>query len=333
MRVLLRADAGGDRGTGHVMRCLTLAETLRERGHDPVLLGSIEGVGWLDQRIRESGVPVLAAEADSLELAAVRAARAERVVVDSYRIPADTIGAVDAVVPVLAIVDGDTRGIRAHRYLDQNLGAERTAHPPEIASRMLAGARYALTRSEILAARRERPWEFRGAPPRVLAVLGGTDPTAAAPAVAGSLAGVRGIAITMVAAPAHLDAVRDALADASAAEVIAVTPELPALLAEADVVVSAAGTSAWDVGALGAPAVLIGVVDNQRASLAAIAREGIALTIDASRDPRALAGTGELVARLLADEPLRRTLAERCRAVFDGRGAERVAVALEQTAG
>jgi spore coat polysaccharide biosynthesis predicted glycosyltransferase SpsG len=327
MRVLLRADAGGDRGAGHVMRCLTLGEELGVRGHEVRLMGDLAGMGWLRERAQATGITVQPCAVDTLDIESVLAWRPDRVVVDSYDIPAELIGAVDDRIPVLAIVDGDHRGMRARLLLDQNLGATAA---PDAEARVLAGPAYALIRSEIVAGRRDRPWEFRAEPPHVVAVLGGTDPTAAAPAVAASLARVEGVAVTVVSAPAHLDAVRGALATAPDARAAPVTPDLPALLAAADLIVSAAGTSAWDVCTLGTPAVIIAVVDNQVPSLGAIDDAGLALTIDASEDAGALAQAGDLVARLLGDDDLRRRQAERCRALFDGRGAERVVTRLEQ---
>ncbi len=56
---------------------------------------------------------------------------------------------------------------------------------------------------------------------------------------------------------------------------------------------------------------------------------GLALGVDAADDSGALDRIGPLVARLLADEALRRTLAAACLTAFDGHGAERVADALE----
>jgi len=290
-----------------------------------VLVGALPELAWLRAAVEASGMRVIPAAADSLDLDELLALEPDRVVVDSYRIDAAAITELNEALPVLAIIDGDDRGMRATWFLDQNLGADDAwPHVP----RFLAGATFALVRRAVLSARRPEPWRIVGDPPRILSFMGGTDPTGSSARVAASLAALaRPLDLTVIAPVDDHAAV--AAAAPAGTTVIAPTPDLPALLAAADLVVSAAGTSAWDVCTLGTPAVLVGVVDNQSASLAAATRAGLVLGVDAAIEgPDAVAGVGALVARLLDDETLRRELSTASRALFDGQGAERVVDAI-----
>ena len=115
---------------------------------------------------------------------------------------------------------------------------------------------------------------------------------------------------------------------------IAPTPSLPKLFAESDIVVSAAGTTAWDVCSLGIPSVLMATAENQLLSMRRAAREGVALGVDLV-DDRLTVGLSELVddvARLIEDADLRTRLARACASAFDGSGPMRVAEALEDMA-
>ena len=325
MRVVFRADASVTQGSGHLMRCLTLAEAVRDRGHEAVFVSAISAVGWLAEHLAATGFDVHPAVADELDAGAVLALDPDWVVVDSYRIDAGAISGLAARAHVLAVVDGETRGIDAALYLDQNLGAER--QPPPATGTMLAGARFALVRGEIVAQRRPEPEALRR-PPRVTAFIGGTDPTGVIVGVAAQLAVVRAeFELTIVTPEAWHRGVRAALGS-RAATVLAPTPELPALLGDADVIVSAAGTSAWDVCTLGIPALFIGVVDNQSASLAEVVERGLALGIDLGEGEPVELVAGHL-GRLLSDASLRRDLSARCLRLFDGRGAQRVVEAME----
>jgi len=312
MRIALRADAGGRRGTGHVMRLLTLGEELAARGHEAVLAGSLGGVAWLAERIARSPVRHLASEPDLLEAAAFEGA--DRAVVDSYLIDPAAIGALGRTLKVLAVVDGGDRGIDAALYLDPTPGAEATL-PPTRAARTLAGAPYALVRRELLELRRDAPRPV-GPRPRIVVFMGGTDSTGALGpvlvALGDALPKAELVPVTVLPLPGA----------------VAPTPELPALLAGADLVVCAAGTSAWDVCTLGVPAVLVAVVENQRPGIAFAREAGLAGTVDAASDADALASAGGEAARALGDESLLAMRFVRTRALFDGRGAERVADAL-----
>ena len=328
----MRADGGASQGSGHIMRCLTLAEALRSRGHDVELAADIDGVPWLESYVAECGFPRVSARAHRIDGDALTARRPDVVVVDSYRIPAAEISALAARVPVLAIVDGDHRGIEADLYLDQNLGAEDRAWPTTPGTRVLAGAAYALVRSEIRDARRDEPWRITGVP-RVLALMGGTDATGGIVLVAAQLASLGSpVDLTVIAGDTHRDAVSAELSAVPSARVVAPTVRLGELFAEADIVVSAAGTSSWDICTLGLPAVMVAVVDNQVESLRQMVDRGLVLGIDASLDVSAFAGIAPAVERLIADESARQQLSRRSVEQFDGRGASRVADALEQLA-
>jgi spore coat polysaccharide biosynthesis predicted glycosyltransferase SpsG len=323
MRILLRADAGEARGTGHVMRCLTLGEALTARGHTVELMGRISGVPWLEQHLIRLGMPVHDVATDSLDPSQVAALRADRIVVDSYWIDPLLISRADRTAPVLAIIDHDSRGIEASWFLDQNLGAEDRVWSPGVEPRLLAGSRYALVRSDMVRQRRDRGWVLPPSP-SVVAFMGGTDPHRYMTQVATSLARVApGLDFTAVTTTDQLPDVAEAVRAMPNGRAIPPTPDLPELLGDADVVVSAAGTSAWDVLTLGRPTVLVGVVDNQSESLALAVERGLALGLDATRED--ISPVGRQVVELLGDETLRRRLVTAASELFDGAGADRVA--------
>jgi len=323
LRVVLRADAGLLTGTGHVMRCLSLAEELMSRGHEIFLVTAPFDVSWLEQLVVESGVSVKSCTAGDLARETILGLVPDWVVVDSYSIAAEEITALDTFVPVLAVVDGETRGVVATILLDQNLGAEERVNGPA----WLAGSQFALVRDAVLDQRRTDPWRLRGTSRSVLSFMGGTDPHAASIGVAHALAESVGFDLLLIAPEPMHD--RLARAGRIGTKVIAPTAGLPALLGAADLVITAAGTSAWDVCALGIPSIMVAVVDNQQQSLVKVIAGGLALGVDAVRDPNSLSALGGMVDQLLTDEDLRRSVSIASANAFDGFGKSRVADRME----
>jgi spore coat polysaccharide biosynthesis predicted glycosyltransferase SpsG len=58
MRLVFRADASPDLGTGHVMRCSSIAEEALARKIPCVFVGSMGGVRWIEERLAVLGIPV-----------------------------------------------------------------------------------------------------------------------------------------------------------------------------------------------------------------------------------------------------------------------------------
>lgn len=331
--IVLRCDGGGAYGVGHVMRQLALADELRSRDLAPRFIGRLTGADWLAGMLAGRDLAFEPAAADFT--AQVRALGASAVVLDGYHLPGDYgVSLRTAGVPVAAMVDyAFGAGQAADLYVDQNLGADPeqslppAARPPD--SQVLAGIDYTLFRDEVLALRRGGP-RPAAVPPRVLAVFGGTDPYAAAPVVVPAvLAGGEPMVLTVVASSPQIAQQLNALPLSAGQElhVVPPTPQLVALAAEADLVVSASGSSVWEFLCLGVPTALVCVVDNQVDGYRRATGLGVAAGLGHLDDFDHAAAT-RTVGGLLGSASGLAGLTRAGQALVDGKGRARVADAL-----
>lgn len=331
----MRCDVGPTRGIGHLMRCLALAEELRGRGAEVLFVSDSHTVPWAHDQILSRGLAVEPAVWTADEhLALFSRLGLDAVVFDSYDLDPAVYAAVRrAGLPTLAVVDGDPRGAEADLYVDQNLGSELDSPELPAGSIRLAGLDYVLLRDEVLALRPAQPPEPRtSATPRVFAVFGGTDAYGAGPHAVAALAatGLPFDATVVAPRPELVDAIQAVpLADGQRVEPIGPTRRLAAEVVASDLVISASGTSTWELLCLGAVAGLVCVVDNQvlgyERTVATRAAAGIGVLSALARDPgRAV----PVLSRLLGDRAERARLAATGWRLVDGKGRARVADAL-----
>jgi len=344
-RVLIRADATPQMGTGHIMRCLALAQAWQEAGGSALAVcASLTSA--LEARLRVEGVAVshLEAEAgspqDATETAALaRQAGAGSVILDGYGFSGEYQQAiVRSGLPLLAVDDyGHAGHYWAGLVLNQNLVAGEALYPSrEPATHLLLGTEYALLRREFW----PRCGMTRPAPAtarRVLVTMGGADPGNATLKVieALRLVGLRGVEGKVVVGGSnpHLEAIRQAALEAGIPNLSLVenTSDMPGLMAWADVAVSAAGTTCWELAFMRVPALLLVLAENQRPNAEELARLGAALNLGWHEDatPPSIA---EALRDLLADAEARSSMAHAGAGLVDGQGAERVAVLIGQGA-
>lgn len=333
LRVAMVCDAGPDVGIGHVMRCLALGEELVARGAQVVMVAGLDQVPWAAEQVRRRGIEIVSPGPDDVRDVLARL-EPSSVVVDSYLLPEAIYAEVRDRWPLLALTDGDPRGRVADLYLDQNLGAEATDWALPEGSRHLGGLDYAQQRREIV---RQRPSAPKAAadehtPLRVLAFFGGTDAFRVSPRVV-RLVARAGIAVELTAVAATSELAEEIAgivpAPGQAVHAIGPTDTLAELVADSDVVLSAAGTSAWELFCLGAAVGFVCVADNQRDAYVRMDEDQLAVGIATLAE---LDGdSADAVARmreLLGDVRLRERLRAACWAMVDGRGPARVADAL-----
>ena len=317
------------------MRCLALAEEVRRRDVEIVFVCDAHTVPWAAEQIAARGIGVERAVSTPDEHGAlVGRLGLDAVVFDGYDLDPSVYRAVRATgVPTLAVVDGDFRGAEADLLVDQNLSAE--LDHPELppGTIRLAGLQYVMIRDEILALRpSEPPAPRQVAVPKVFAFFGGTDAFGAGAPVVHALAAT-GVPFeaTVVAPTADLSARIAAiqLQPGQHVDVIAPTDQLAAAVREADLTISASGTSTWELLCLGATAGLVCVVDNQvmgyERAIATGTAAGVGVLSDLKDDPSSAAA---VLKRLLTDPLERARLASAGWKLVDGLGRTRVADAL-----
>jgi UDP-2,4-diacetamido-2,4,6-trideoxy-beta-L-altropyranose hydrolase len=336
--LLLRTDAGPGLGTGHLMRCLALAVGWQRRGGracfalgggDAAVASRITGAGCEIQWLGEP--PGSPADAVATAWLAQRL-EAAWVVVDGYHFD-DAFEATvrSAGSPVLAVDDdGHAAHEAADILLNGNLHAIRLPVAQRPRGRALLGPAFALLRGEFTG---WQNWERQFSPEsrRALATFGGSDP---ARATERAVAGLRCVATPLEAriVVGALNPRRLAVEGAIAAEprhhltlLVDVTQMAPQM-AWADIAITAAGSTCWELACLGVPMVAGSVAANQVPIAASLAEAGIADLVDWH------AGGADAVAArieaLLADVPRRRVMSSRARALVDGRGVERTIDAL-----
>ncbi|MBB5480202.1 spore coat polysaccharide biosynthesis predicted glycosyltransferase SpsG [Micromonospora parathelypteridis] len=339
----MRCDAGPQRGVGHLVRCLALAEEFLARGAHVAVFGTVERLPWATAELTARGIPLHPGPETPAELVeAAHRHELDVLVLDSYELDPAGAGALRAAgVFTLAVIDGDSRGQVADLYLDQNFGAElpgpaSAAEPPVLPGRLLAGSGYALLRDSVITARPPVPPPATTVSrPRVLAFFGGTDAVGAAPVLTRVLVATgHPMDLTVIVGRPEIEAEVEDVAPGRGQIIRPVPPTsaLPKLITEADLVVSAAGTSTWELCCLGAPAALVCVVDNQRESYGRVVRHGLAaglgelpeLTAAGVAGRAARATAARTLHGLLSSPQRRATLAAQAWSTVDGQGRARV---------
>jgi UDP-2,4-diacetamido-2,4,6-trideoxy-beta-L-altropyranose hydrolase len=339
-RLLVRADAGARMGTGHLMRCLALAQAWQDAGGSCLFLAA-ELPAALRDRLAAERMPTRSALAEPGSAAdSEQTSRlayeigAEWAVVDGYRFGTGFQRALkQAGLCVLAIDDyGHCEHYHADLVLNQNVHAEEALYRRrEPSTRLLLGTDYVLLRREFLQDR-NREHRVPAVGRNVLVTLGGADPENITETVvrALDLVQVDGLEAVVVVGGSnpHLDAVRIAVARSRPwVELRVNVTDMARLMAWADAAVTAGGSSVWEFALLGVPALGIGRARQETELLRGAAAGGIIVDLGSHLDvtPEVIAGR---LTRLLRDPHERGRLSEAARRAVDGLGPQRVLQAM-----
>jgi UDP-2,4-diacetamido-2,4,6-trideoxy-beta-L-altropyranose hydrolase len=314
--IVIRADATPTMGLGHAMRCLALAQAHRDVGGE-VVFAMAEPPEAFVARLAAETISVRRLE--SAQETADLARDADWIVLDGYHFDAAYERTLRAAGRLLVLDDHDADH-DADLILRQGLGAR-------AGEGVLAGPRYTLLRREFRTWQggdREIPERAR----RILVTLGGGDPGALMLRVLAALELVdEPLEVQWLTGPLNPRRAELEAAAPDWVDVVVDATDMPLRMAWADLAVTAAGITSWELARVGTPQIAIELAYNQRAIATALADAGISLRVGWHED----VGDGELadtIATLARDAPARAEMSRRGRATIDGQGAVRVLEAM-----
>lgn len=289
MKVAFRVDASVQIGTGHFMRCLTLADALKKRGahirfvsrhlpecllnmlalraYEAVLLDSGQGVYDELAHAHWLGCSQSQDAADSLKVLSDNTW--DWLVVDHYALDSRWESTLRSIAKnILVIDDIADRQHDCDVLLDQNYYVDMDArYAGKVPShcQLLLGPRYALLRDEFHQLR-ERCKPRVGIVKGVLVFFGGVDAdnyTGRTVKVLANL-GLKGVHVDVVIGAQH--PCRDELEQVCSEHHFKChvqTNRMAELMAAADLAIGAGGSATWERCCLGLPTLTVSLADNQ----------------------------------------------------------------------
>jgi UDP-2,4-diacetamido-2,4,6-trideoxy-beta-L-altropyranose hydrolase len=362
LNFVFRTDASLEMGTGHVMRCLTLANALRDRGAHCRFICR-EHSGHLLERIHQAEFEAIALplsdQSDRPHLPSDEPvlAHAHWLGTDWQRDAAQTIAAMGDYRPdwliidhyaldhrwesqlrphcdkIMVIDDLADRGHDCDLLLDQNLVANwehrYDSNIPTHCARLL-GPSYALLQPQYAALHPRTPPRL-GPIERILVYFGGADnQNLTGRAIAAFLALERAdIALDVVINPVspQASAVRQQVQGHDNITLYEGLPSLAPLIVQADLAIGAGGATSWERCCLGLPTLVVTLAENQRPIAAELDRQSLVRWLGDQQSVTVPSLKAALLDVFLDEKHLAQW-SSRCRSLVDGRGTEQVATLL-----
>jgi len=333
--VIIRADASSEIGTGHVMRCLALAQALVGGGEAPTFLGCCRNPA-LRRRIRDAGarfVSLPGAHPNPADLRAtlrfIGKSEPDWLVMDGYHFDPEYQQAARATGVQVLVIDDLACWPEYHAdiLLNQNLAAENLSYVCDQDTELLLGMRYVMLRREFLGWRGTHH-AVTPVARRVLVTMGGSDPGNA------TLMAIEALdrtdlpqleAVVVVGADnRRLEQLRAVSRQLRlSVRVVRNVQNMPDLMAWADIVLTTAGGTVWELLYMGCPTLSFTRMSVQEADYRSLEQRGAmrCLGNEAAAKPEHVA---EAIKDLACSVTARRRMSATGRRLVDGQGAARV---------
>ena len=360
MKIVFRVDSGLHMGIGHVMRCLTLGNYLKDKGND-VFFITKNNLGFIQDQIKnkfplfiiDGGVDRIFSQEEkddynlwlgedwSSDLKKTNDVLAEignvdLVVVDHYSLDAFfEKGLISKYVMV--IDDLMNRKHCCNILLDQNITANLDTYKilsDEIKAQLLIGPTYALLRSEFAQKHQKVISDNSREIKKVLIFFGAFDPNSDCLTIAKSLRAdeLRKFEFTFILNSTHRDfsALSELLENFSNIRLLSFVDNFADLMLEADLFIGAGGTTSWERACLGVATALLSVAENQIPNCEELYRKKICHYLGPSQSMN-LDKWRHFFNEIILDTSLWYAYRSNSYQLVDGLGTKRVAEVIEET--
>jgi len=339
--LIIRADSTSSIGTGHIMRCLALAQAWQDQGGEVTFISHCESDSLHQRLIDEkmNFIHIENAHPDPSDfectmkvlhgLTKKKQKNTTWLVIDGYHFDDSYQKRIkEADYKILWI---DDYGHAAHYYADlvlnQNIFANASLYTHrEPNTRLLLGTRYALLRREF---KQWQGWqrEIPAVARKVLVTLGGSDPDNVTLKVIRALkqVNISDMEAKIIIGPANpnMETLEHEIVSSSNFQLIKNTSNMPEFMAWADMAISAGGSTCWELSLLGLPNMIICFANNQHPIAEILHESGAALCMGWSHQ-LTIESITQYIEDILLSEERRKRYSTKSQNLVNGTGTQRV---------
>ncbi len=341
INLLIRSDASVQMGTGHIMRCLALAQAVRAQ--DGLVYFAIAACPpALEKRLQREGFSIYwladispGDRVDAQQTSGLaQQLNCHWICMDGYQFGTDYQQWIqDSGCRSLFIDDyGHASFYYADLVLNQNLSAQSEHYQHRHSTtQLLLGASYTLLRQEF--------WPWRGyqrTTPKtvknILITLGGSDPDNGTAWILNAFQEIQVLKFNITVIVGGSNPHRDSLLAGASRSIHTIkliydVTEMPNYIADSDLAIAAGGSTNWELALLGLPSVMVTLADNQVAIAQALHAQDIAISLGYLHELQATQ-FAETLQQLCENVDQRRSMSQKGQALIDGEGADRVVMAM-----
>lgn len=289
--LFIRADGNSTIGSGHVMRCLAVAQAAREQGAQCIFVGADEAMRF---RIEQAGFALLCLDSDYRDMEAELPAlekllekyRPDSLLLDSYFVTAAYMRVLQAHTRLIYMDDVNAFIYPADMLVNYNLFSSAFQYDTlysGTATRLLLGCRYTPLRKEFqnLPARRP-PQKVKD----ILVSTGGADPLQAGGTLLRYALEKKDYEWHFIVGGLNTqyDRLHEKTAGKPHIHLHTQVTEIAKLMCGCDLAISAAGSTLYELCAAGTPAFCYAFADNQVPGAEVFAKEGLMVSLGDYRD-------------------------------------------------
>lgn len=279
MKIIIRTDSSYKIGTGHVVRTVTLAEKLQERGAKLEFICLDEPgnmIGYIEKKSFK--VHTISNKNDSISV--IKNIKPDLSIVDSYNISLEDENKMREFSGKLMAIDDLARSHNADIILDQNLvdnyEKRYDKKVPDTCIKLF-GPAYAILRDEFTLHKKilgKKPYEIN----KIMVFFGGTDPDNVTMKIIQCLdSKYSDIEINVVVGSSNpnKDTIKNFCSKRKNFKFHCQIDYMAELMKESDLIIGAGGTTTWERMCIGTPAIVISIADNQEEICAKAAEDNL----------------------------------------------------------
>lgn len=340
MHLYVRADANGKIGTGHIMRCIALAQTWQDSEGEVTFISHCES-NSIKERIIKEGFGFVSIEyphphsSDLAQTVCIIDSKKSNdsssawLVLDGYHFTPEYQKAIHDTGNRLLVIDDMNHLPQYHAdiLLNQNIHAPDLNYCHDEDTILLLGNQYVLLRREF-----QKYRDFKRRTPdrakNILVTLGGADPDNVTSKIIEALNLLNGseIKVRIIIGPAnpHQELLSQSLSSSFGAfELLINPPDMPELMAWADLAISAAGSTCWELAFMGVSVLLFILSKNQEPIAVYLSKTGAAKNLGWQNRCNFIE-LSHMLFSLISDFKMRKTMSDNNKLLIDGMGCVRI---------